>query len=119
MRYAKLERGDCFFLPRGWHHVVFSVVGTPANFNLAINFWFNREATLKGAVVGAKEGEDAAQAKARAGGALKRIQTREGFTFTLDELHSALAEARAEGQACAAGEAGAVEAERAPMAERP
>jgi hypothetical protein len=67
----------------------------------------------------AKEGADAAQAKVGSGGALKRIQAREGFTFTLDELHSALAEARAEGQACAAGEAGAVEAERAPMAERP
>jgi len=76
-RYARLERGDCFYLPRTWHHVVFSEAGAESGFNLAVNLWFDREATLNG-----KQPSRSAVAQN-----VPRPQ------LTLNEVHAALARA--------------------------
>lgn len=43
---ASLEPGDCLYLPRHWHHHVFSEADPEEGFNLALNIWANREETL-------------------------------------------------------------------------
>jgi len=45
-RYAELTRGNCLYLPRKWHHVVFSEAEPQSGYNLAINIWFDREYSL-------------------------------------------------------------------------
>ena len=43
---ASLEPGDCLYLPRHWHHHVFSEADPEEGFNLALNIWANREEPL-------------------------------------------------------------------------
>ena len=44
--YAELNPSDCLYLPRMWHHHVFSVADGTTGYNLAINMWIDRETTL-------------------------------------------------------------------------
>ena len=44
--YAELNPSDCLYLPRMWHHHVFSVADRTTGYNLAINMWIDRETTL-------------------------------------------------------------------------
>jgi len=46
--YASLGPADCLYLPNGWHHHVFSEADTDSGYNLALNLWISREATLAG-----------------------------------------------------------------------
>ena len=46
--YAYLAPSDCFYLPNGWHHHVFSEADPDGGYNLALNLWISREATLGG-----------------------------------------------------------------------
>ena len=46
--YAHLQPADCLYLPNMWHHHVFSEVDTSSGYNLALNLWISREATLGG-----------------------------------------------------------------------
>ncbi len=45
---ARLGPSDCLYLPNGWHHHVFSEADGTAGYNLAINLWIDRAATLSG-----------------------------------------------------------------------
>ena len=47
-RYAALGPADCLYLPSGWHHHVFSEADAGGGYNLALNLWISREATLSG-----------------------------------------------------------------------
>jgi len=44
--YAHLKPSDCLYLPRGWHHHVFSEADPVGGYNLALNIWVSREVTL-------------------------------------------------------------------------
>ena len=39
MTHATLREADCLFLPRGWHHHVFSVPDPHSGSNIAVNIW--------------------------------------------------------------------------------
>ena len=41
--YARLQPADCLYLPRGWHHHVFSEADMDSGYNLALNLWISRE----------------------------------------------------------------------------
>lgn len=47
-QYAALGPSDCLYLPSGWHHHVFSEADPEGGFNLALNLWISREATVAG-----------------------------------------------------------------------
>ena len=44
--YCAVGPGDCLYLPRGVHHHVFSEADADDGFNLALNVWIDREATV-------------------------------------------------------------------------
>ena len=46
--YASLEPSDCLYIPNGWHHHVFSEADASGGYNLALNLWVSRDATLGG-----------------------------------------------------------------------
>ena len=39
MTHAELQQSDCLFLPRGWHHHVFSEADPISGSNVAVNIW--------------------------------------------------------------------------------
>jgi tetratricopeptide (TPR) repeat protein len=47
--YTQIDAGDCLFLPRNWHHHVFSEADGATGYNLAINLWVDRDTTISGA----------------------------------------------------------------------
>ena len=46
--YASLGPSDCLYIPSGWHHHVFSEADTSGGYNLALNLWISKEATIGG-----------------------------------------------------------------------
>lgn len=69
------------YLPRGHHHHVFSEADAPLGFHLAVNLWFNRDATLS-RFRGVPTGGGSAS--------LEQLSTEDRLFPTLHQVHSAL-----------------------------
>jgi len=85
--YAQLHAGDCLYLPRGHHHHVFSEADAQLGFHLAVNLWFNRNATLSRFRDAPANGGDAS---------LEQLSKEDRLFPTLHQVHSALGFQRGE-----------------------
>ena len=47
VRAVTVAAGDCLYLPRRWHHHVFTEADPDEGFNAAVNIWIDREKTLQ------------------------------------------------------------------------
>ena len=60
--YCRIAPGDCFFLPSGVHHHVFSQADADEGYHLAVNVWIDRDATLAAGEQGGAPGAESAEA---------------------------------------------------------
>ena len=87
--YAHIGAGDCLFLPRSWHHHVFSEADAVTGYNLALNLWIDRDATVTGGGGGGSGGDASGALAAGAAGVSQQRHAPPRFP-TLRQIHEAL-----------------------------
>ena len=87
--YAHIGAGDCLFLPRSWHHHVFSEADAVTGYNLALNLWIDRDATVTGGGGGGSGGDASGALAAAAAGVSQQRHAPPRFP-TLRQIHEAL-----------------------------